>query len=95
MKKRVAVNYIPGSNNDREQNNTNGIINPNDSKWTTSNSDVAIRMPGSSTIEKSGCTEDVRMGEENGIDSIYLRLRTLEEQVGSIITDKKYSLISV
>ena len=47
------------------------------------------------TIDKSGCTEDVRMGEENGIDSIYLRLRTLEEQVGSIITDKKYSLISV
>ena len=52
-------------------------------------------MSGSSTIDKSGCTEDVRMGEENGIDAIYMRLRTLEEQVGSIITDKKYSLISV
>ena len=86
---------MPGSNNDREQNNTNGILDPNAAKWTNSHSDVAITMSGSSTIDKSGCTEDVRMGEENGIDAIYMRLRTLEEQVGSIITDKKYSLISV
>lgn len=91
MKKRVKVNYTPGSKNDREQKYSNGQLILKDAKWTNSNMNDTLKMSGSSEIDNPGCTKDVRMEEENGIDSMYLRLRTLEEQVGSIINNMNNS----
>ena len=91
FKKRVAVNYKPGSSNGREQNILNRQVNPGDGNMISSASNGKVKMTNNSRIEKLDCNEDWRIDEEKSIDSIFVRLRNLENKLDSHINNMNYN----
>ena len=91
IKKRVAVNYKPGSSNGRKQNDANGQSNPNDGKMVPSALNGRAKRLNSSRIDKLDCDEDSRIDEEKSIASISVRLRNLENKLDSLINNMNYN----